>query len=426
MKCEVQAGAWRFDGVDLAALAERAGTPTYIYSANAIRQRIEALKAALHGLDARICYAVKANPNIAVLQLMAQAGLGADIVSIGEMRRALRAGIPASRIVFSGVGKTEAEIVEALGLGVWKFNVESRDELHVLCRVSSRAGVMAGAALRINPDIDALTHAKISTGRAQNKFGVGVEEAWRCFADAAECAFVRLDGLHTHIGSQILQPAPFREALTRVETLRRELVAAGYPIRSIDVGGGLGVRYSQADDAPIPVVGYVAVIRDVFAQFEGTLVLEPGRHLVAEAGVLLTRTIRVKPGAERPFLILDAGMNDLLRPALYDAWHDIVPLHRRESCVQRYDIVGPVCETGDTFALDRALPACEAGDLVAILGAGAYGASMASTYNSRPLPAEVFVDAGRYAIVRERQDFDAMVAGEQPVAAWLALQETTR
>lgn len=423
MKCEVQAGAWRFDGVDLAALAASVGTPTYVYSANAIRQRIDALKVALEGLETRICYAVKANPNLAVLQLMAQAGLGADIVSIGELRRALRAGIPASRIVFSGVGKTEEEIVEALGLGVWKFNLESRDELHLLCRIASRAGVMASAALRINPDIDALTHAKISTGRAQNKFGVGMEEARQCFADAAECAFVRLDGLHVHIGSQILQLHPFHEALARVEALRCELVAAGYPIRTLDVGGGLGVRYSSADDAPIPVVEYVAVVRDVFAHFEGMLVLEPGRHLVAEAGLLLSRTIRVKPGAERPFLILDAGMNDLLRPALYDAWHDIVPLHRRESCVQRYDIVGPVCETGDTFALDRALPACEAGDLVAILGAGAYGASMASTYNSRPLPAEILVDNGRHAVVRERQDFDAMVAGERPITAWLEPQE---
>lgn len=424
MTLEVQAGAWQFDGVDLAALAARIGTPTYVYSANAIRQRIDTLKAALHGLDARICYAVKANPNLAVLQLMAQAGLGADIVSIGELHRALRAGIPACRIVFSGVGKTEREIVEALGLGVWKFNVESRDELHLLCRVSSHAGVMASTALRINPDIDALTHAKISTGRAQNKFGVGLDEARQCFADAAECAFVRLDGLHTHIGSQILQLGPFRDALARIEALRCELVAAGYPIRSVDVGGGLGVRYRTGDGAPIPVPAYVALIREVFACFDGTLVFEPGRHLVADAGLLLSRIIRIKPGAERPFLVLDAGINDLLRPALYDAWHEIVPLHGRESSM-RYDIVGPVCETGDTFALDRAVPMCEAGDLVAILGAGAYGASMASTYNSRPLPAEVLVDAGRHAIVRERQDFEAMIAGERPMASWLTLPEQT-
>lgn len=423
-ECETQ-GAALFDGVDLQALAALVGTPTYVYSATAIRARIAALQAALHGLETRICYAVKANPNLGVLRLMAAAGLGADIVSVGELRRALLAGIPAHRIVFSGVGKREDEIAEALASGVWRFNIESRDELHVLCRVAAHAAVMASAALRLNPDVDARTHAKISTGMAQNKFGVGPDEAWRCFADAAECAFVRLDGLHVHIGSQIVDPRPFRAALDVLATFRRELAAAGYPIRCIDVGGGLGVRYAPDDPAPIAVADYVATIRAAFPDFDGTFVLEPGRHLVAEAGVLLARVERVKPGALRPFLVLDAGMNDLLRPALYDAWHAIEPLRPRLGKPRRYDVVGPVCESADTFAVDRELPICGAGDLVLLRNAGAYGASMASTYNSRPLPAEVLVDAGRYAVVRERQTFEAMLDGETHTPHWLTAGPAT-
>lgn len=409
----------RLDGVDLHAIAEQVGTPCYVYSATAIRKRVQGLQAALRGLDARICYAVKANSNLAVLQLIAGQGVGADIVSVGELRRALRAGIPAANIVFSGVGKTADEIAEALRMGVWRFNVESHDELQTLQRVAAGQGVLARASVRINPDVDAGTHAKISTGKSENKFGVSIAEARRWFAESAQYPDIRLDGLHAHIGSQILRLAPFRLALQRVAEFARELAEHGHVLNCIDVGGGLGVRYRQDQNPPLAADEYAAMLRETFAGFAGTLILEPGRYLVAEAGLLLTRAIRVKPGQQRDFLIVDAAMNDLQRPALYDAWHDILPLHGRSSEPVAYDVVGPVCETGDTFAVQRRMPACRAGDLIAIAGAGAYGASMGSTYNSRPLPTEVLIDRGRYAVVRRRQDFDAMIADERPAQEWL-------
>ncbi|HEY0310491.1 MAG TPA: diaminopimelate decarboxylase [Luteimonas sp.] len=406
------------EAVDLHALAQREGTPLYVYSAASIRERLLGLQAALAGLDALVCYAVKANSTLAVLQLMGGLGAGADIVSGGELWRSLRAGIPPERIVFSGVGKSGEEIAQALDAGVARFNVESREELDLLQRVASARGALAHAAVRINPDVDALTHAKISTGKSENKFGVSIEEARAWFARSDDWPQVRLDGLHMHIGSQILQLEPMRLALQRLGAFWRELAAAGHAIASIDVGGGLGVRYREGEQAPDPVA-YVAEIREALAEFGGRIVLEPGRYLVAEAGLLLTRVLRTKDGEQRRFLVLDAAMNDLLRPSLYDAWHDIVRVGDnggREAVA--YDVVGPVCETGDTFALGRPMPRCEAGDLVAILGAGAYGASMASTYNSRPLAAEVLVDGDRYAVVRRRQTYDDMIGGEQPAGDW--------
>ncbi|WP_346949093.1 diaminopimelate decarboxylase [Dyella sp.] len=406
-----------FDGVDLRRLAERIPTPFHAYSASAIRARIDGLQQALQGLDATLCYAVKANSNLAILQLMAKAGVGADIVSSGELWRALHAGIPAQRIVFSGVGKTAAEIAEALAAGIQRFNVESADELELLQQMAAELHVTAHAAVRINPDVDAQTHAKISTGKAENKFGVSIDEARRWFAQAARHPNVRLDGLHVHIGSQILSVEPVRLAFARVAAFWRELEDAGHAIASIDVGGGLGVRYRDGQ-VPIAPADYAAAIREALGAFKGRLLLEPGRYLVAEAGVLLTRVIRVKQGDRRRFLVLDAAMNDLLRPSLYEAWHDIVPLldEPRPHC--RYDVVGPVCETGDTFAVERELPELRAGDLVLIRTTGAYGASMASTYNSRPLAAEVLLERGRHAIVRRRQSLDDMVAGEQPASHW--------
>ncbi|MDE2054244.1 MAG: diaminopimelate decarboxylase [Xanthomonadaceae bacterium] len=406
------------DGVDLPAVARRVGTPCHVYSASAIRERIDALKAALHGLDALVCYAAKANSNIAILQLMADAGLGADIVSGGELWRCLYAGIPAERIVFSGVGKTAEEIADALEAGVARFNVESADELQLLQRVASERNVIACASARINPDVDALTHAKISTGKSENKFGVGIDEARGWFAGGAALTHVRLDGLHVHIGSQMLSLDPIRLALQRAADFWLELAAAGHAITSFDVGGGLGVRYRAGHDHPVSIDDYADAIRHALAGFEGRILLEPGRWLVAEAGVLLTRVIRVKHGQQRKFLILDAAMNDLLRPSLYDAWHDIVPLVDGARPMQTYDVVGPVCETGDTFARDRELPECRAGDLVMIKATGAYGASMASTYNSRPLAAEVLLDRGHYAVVRERQTFEEMIAGEHSADKW--------
>lgn len=406
------------DGVDLHALAAQIGTPTYVYSASAIRDRIQALQHALKGLDTRVCYAVKANANLAVLQLMAEQGVGADIVSVGELRRALRAGIPASRIVYSGVGKTADEIAEAIGMGVWRYNVESHDELRTLQAVAAGRGATVRASARINPDVDAGTHAKISTGKSENKFGVSIDEARHWFAEAAQYPNVRLDGLHAHIGSQILSIKPFRLALQRVAAFARELAGQGRVLNCIDVGGGLGVCYRQDQAPPLAPDEYAAMLRETFADFHGRLILEPGCYLVAEAGWLLTRVIRVKPGQRRAFLVVDAAMNDLLRPELYDAWHDIVPLHGRDADTVEYDVVGPVCETGDTFAVRRPMPACRAGDLIAIAGAGAYGVAMASTYNSRPLPAEVLLDRGGYAVVRRRQDYDAMIADECPVQEW--------
>lgn len=408
-----------FDGVDLRALANRVSTPTWVYSATAIRARIAALQGALHGLDARICYAVKANPTLAILQLMAQAGIGADIVSGGELRRCLHAGIAPGHIVFSGVGKTEDEIAQALDAGIARFNVESRDELDALQRVARERGRIACAAVRINPDVDARTHAKISTGKSENKFGVSIDEARRWFGERATRPHVRLDGLHVHIGSQILDLEPMRLALQRVAALWRELTAAGHPIASIDVGGGLGVVYRAGEQA-LDAVAYVDAIRSALAGFDGRILLEPGRWLVAEAGVLLTRVIRIKHGTERDFLVLDAAMNDLLRPSLYGAWHEIEHVDTAPRAMTRYDIVGPVCETGDTFAAGRELAQCAAGDLLMIRTAGAYGASMASTYNSRPLAAEVLIDEGRFAIVRKRQSFDEMMAGELSPDEWSA------
>jgi diaminopimelate decarboxylase len=409
-----------FDSVDLRALATRVATPFYAYSARTIRRRIEELKTALRSVDATICYAVKANSNLAILKLMADAGLGADIVSAGELRRALAAGIPAKRIVFSGVGKTEQEIDEALAAGIWKFNVESHDELACLERMARARRVIARAAVRLNPGVDARTHVKITTGRAENKFGVSAAEARRWFESRGNRPHVRLDGLHVHIGSQMLSLEPLREALEQAAALWRGLEAAGHAIDTIDVGGGLGVRYRADGETPAAPGEYVRTIRTALAGFTGRIVLEPGRYLVAEAGVLITRVVRVKPGESRTFLVVDAAMNDLLRPSLYDAWHEIVPVRAEPRATARYDIVGPVCETGDTFAVARELPACVPGDLLMITGAGAYGAAMASTYNSRPLLAEVLVDGDRYALIRRRQSHEEMMSLDSLATVWHA------
>ncbi|HEV2441721.1 MAG TPA: diaminopimelate decarboxylase [Steroidobacteraceae bacterium] len=414
----VRADGARREGVDLQMLAQRVGTPLHVYSAAAIRQRIGTLQAALQGLDALICYAVKANANLAILALMADAGLGADIVSAGELQRSLRAGIPAQRIVFSGVAKSAEEIRDALAAGIARFNVESRDELNLLQDLAAGRHAFARASVRINPDVDALTHVKISTGKSENKFGVGIDEAREWFADSGRLTHVRLDGLHVHIGSQILSLDPIELALQRLAVFWRELVSNGHEITTIDVGGGLGVSYRDGCDEPVSVTDYAEVIRKSLRGFGGRILLEPGRWLVAEAGILLTRVLRIKQGRQRRFLVVDAGMTELLRPSLYDAWHDIVPISHRPLPPQIYDVVGPVCETSDTFAVDRQLPPCEPGDLLMIRTTGAYGAAMASNYNSRPLAAEVLLDRNRYAIVRRRQTFEEMIAGERAAPEW--------
>ncbi len=410
-----------FAGVDFAALSALVPTPFYAYSANALSERVTRLQAAFSARPTLICYAVKANGNLALLRQFAAAGIGADIVSVGELQRALRAGIAPARIVFSGVGKTATEVREALRVGILRFNIESSDELELLDACAREQGIVAAAALRINPDIDAATHGKISTGRSGNKFGIDLPAARCLFARAAQYANVQLDGLHVHIGSQILSEGPLIDCAQAVAEFRRELAAVGVCIRSIDMGGGLGVCYRAGHEQPVPVERHAEIILDALADFSGQLLLEPGRHLVAEAGVLITRVIRVKQGPDRNFLIVDAAMNDLLRPTLYEAWHDIVPLHPRGNAHVRYDIVGPVCESGDTFAFGRELPRCEAGDLVAILGAGAYAASMASTYNSRPLLAEVMIDRDAFAVIRRAQSIDEMLALESVTPLWQPL-----
>jgi diaminopimelate decarboxylase len=406
------------DGVDLQVLAQRVGTPLHAYSTSAIRERIRLLQAAMRGLDTLVCYAVKANANLAILQLMARAGLGADIVSGGELQRSLRAGIPAGHIVFSGVAKSAEEIGAALTAGIGRFNVESKDELDLLQSLAAGRNSIARASVRVNPDVDALTHAKISTGKSENKFGVGIDEARAWFTDSARLTHVRLDGLHVHIGSQMLSVDPIRLALQRMAAFWRELTCAGHAIDSIDVGGGLGVCYREGYDRPVSVEDYADVIRRALDGFGGRILLEPGRWLVAEAGVLLTRVLRIKQGRQRRFLVVDAGMTELLRPSLYDAWHEIVPISPRRQPPQIYDVVGPVCESSDTFAVDRPLPACEPGDLLMIRTTGAYGAAMASNYNSRPLAAEVLLERGQYAVVRRRQTFEEMIAGEQLAQNW--------
>ncbi|MBV2209820.1 MAG: diaminopimelate decarboxylase [Thermomonas sp.] len=410
-----------FPALDLHKLASQEGTPLYVYSAPAILNKLRSLREALNGLDAGIRYAVKANGNGAILQLIAKEGAGADIVSGGELQRALRAGIAAENIVFSGVGKTDAEISLALDAGIGRFNLESRAELEAIQRIAATRGEMARASVRINPDVDAKTHAKISTGKAENKFGVSMDEARTWFEGKDQWPNVQLDGLHMHIGSQLLDLAPVREALARMAGFWKSLESAGHTIASIDVGGGLGVRYRDGEQAP-DAHDYAQAIREALHGFTGRILVEPGRWLVAESGVLLSRVILEKQGQARRFLVLDAAMNDLLRPSLYEAWHDIVRVGSnatREALA--YDVVGPVCETGDTFAVQRTLPRCEAGDLVAVMSAGAYGMSMASTYNSRPLPAEVLVDDERYAVIRRRQTLDAILAEEQPANHWNAL-----
>ena len=406
------------NGVNLAALAAREGTPLYVYSASAMRERIRALRAALKGLDAGIRYAVKANGNVAVLQLLAEEGAGADIVSGGEMQRALRAGMPARDIVFSGVGKTDAEIDAALSAGIGRFNVESPAEMDAIERIAAARGDVAVASVRINPDVDALTHAKISTGKAENKFGVSIAEARAWFDAKSQWPDVRLDGLHMHIGSQLLSLEPVREALQRMAAFWKELADAGHAIASIDVGGGLGVRYREGEQAP-DAGDYVAEIRAALAGFEGRILVEPGRWLVAEAGVLLSRVMLVKEGEARRFLVLDAAMNDLLRPSLYEAWHDIVRVGDDDARERlAYDVVGPVCETGDTFEKAVDLPRLAAGDLVALRSAGAYGAVMASEYNSRPLVPEVLVRGDHFAVIRARPTLEEML-GRDTIPEWL-------
>ena len=409
------------EGVPLARIAAACGTPCWVYGAGVLRGRFRALRAALDaaGLTAHIHYAVKANGNLAILRVLAAEGAGADVVSGGELGRARAAGIDATGIVFSGVGKTEAELSLALAEGVGQINVESAEELDQLSAIASRLGRVAPVALRVNPDVDAGTHAKITTGRAENKFGIAWADAAEFYARAASLPGIAPVGLAVHIGSQILSAAPYRAAFTRIAELVGGLRARGLTVRVVDCGGGLGIGYR--DEPTCPPTALAGAMRETLGDLGVTLALEPGRWLIGPAGVLLTKVIRVKrQGTIRPFVVLDAAMNDLVRPAMYEAWHGIVPVAAADlvRTPEIADIVGPVCETGDTFARGRALAPLAPGALVAILDAGAYGAAMSSTYNARPLAAEVLVDGDRFDVIRPRQDEAALWAGER-VPEWL-------
>jgi diaminopimelate decarboxylase len=405
-------GEAHVEDVALARIAASAGTPTYVYSRAALIRNYRRFQQALDGMRATICYAVKANANLAVVRAFAELGAGADVVSLGEMRRALQAGVPARRIVFAGVGKTRAEMEAALDAGILQFNVESEDELKTLAALAAARGDAAAVALRVNPDVDAKTHAKITTGRKENKFGIDIAHVPALARAAAGMKGIVFHGLAVHIGSQITDIAPFRRAFERMAELALKLKAEGVPVARLDLGGGIGVDYEGR--GAISFADYARAVADTVGNLGCELVFEPGRALVADAGLLLTRVVRVKEGATRRFLITDAAMNDLVRPAMYNAYHPIRPVKEPRAGTEEtpVDVAGPICETGDQFAAQRPLPPVLAGELLAILKAGAYGFAMASTYNLRPLPAEVMVDGARFAVVRPRQDYGDLLGAD--------------
>ena len=405
--------------MSLRTIAASVGTPFYCYSSAAIERRYRRFAAAFADQPATIFYAVKANSNQAVIRLLARLGAGADVVSEGEFRRALAAGIPGNRIVFSGVGKTADEMAFALAHDVHQINIESEPELTVLSEVATRLGRVAPVAVRVNPDIDARTHAKISTGKKENKFGIDLPHALAAYRRAVRLPGLNPVGAAVHIGSQMIDLAPLEQAFVRIVQLTRDLRTEGIALGRLDFGGGLGIRYRQ--EAPPAVEDYAALVKRTTAGVDATLGFEPGRWMVGNAGVLVSRTIFVKNGVTKRFVVQDAAMNDLLRPALYDAWHEIVPLREPAAGGDRLpaDIVGPVCESGDMLAARRPLPDVTAGDLLAVLSAGAYGAVMSSSYNSRLLVPEVLVRGSEFAIVRPRPTY-AELLGQDIVPEWLA------
>jgi diaminopimelate decarboxylase len=414
---ELRGGILHCEDVPLPEIAASVGTPVYVYSSATMERHARVFREAVGGEDTLVAFAVKANPNAAVLATLAAQGLGADVVSVGEYRRAVGAGIPPGKIVFSGVGKTRAEMEAALAGGLFQFNLESLDEAETLSEVAVRLGIDAPIAFRVNPDVDAGTHAKISTGSAHNKFGVPIGNAIAAYARARDLPGLKVQGVAVHIGSQLTDLAPLEAAFRRVGALIGELRGAGHEISHADLGGGLGVPYDPTLPAPPSPQAYGAMVAEVTRGWNVRLIFEPGRLIVANAGILLSEVIRVKPGAAGPFVILDAAMNDLMRPALYDAWHEIAPV-RPTGEAMTADVVGPVCESGDTFATGRTMGKVEAGDLIVFKTAGAYGATMANTYNSRALIPEVIVRGHEWAVVRPRQDIEALIRADR-LPPWL-------
>ena len=420
---EVRDGELACEGVALSAIAEAVGTPVYVYSTATIERHYTVFRDAMAGIgrgDALIAYAVKANSTLSVLKTLADLGAGADTVSEGEVRRALAAGVPPERIVFSGVGKTAAELAFALDVGVAEINVESEPELNLLARIAADKGARPQIAFRVNPDVSAGGHAKIATGKADNKFGVSMAEAERLYANASNNANLKPLGVACHIGSQITDLAPLEAAFGKMRALVGRLRGEGLSVERLDLGGGLGVPYFNQPTPPSPA-DFAAMIDRALGGLDIQLAFEPGRVIAANAGVLLASVIHVheRPEGQR-FLVVDAAMNDLIRPAMYEAYHDIQPVKAAaaDAAATTYDVVGPVCETGDTFARGRALPALESGDLIAFMSAGAYGSAMASEYNTRPLVPEVLVRGDRYAVVRPRPTYEEILARE-PLAPWL-------
>jgi len=413
-------GILHAEGAALDAIARDVGTPFYCYSTATIERHYRVFADAFAGQDALVCYAIKANSNVSVIRTLARLGSGADVVSEGEIRRALAAGIPADKIVFSGVAKTKAEMAFALDAGIFGFNVESEAELRALSEVASGRGKTARIAFRINPDVDAKTHAKISTGKSEHKFGVSWRDARAVYALARDLPGIDVAGVHMHIGSQITQMEPFRDAFDLMANLVDSLRADGHSISYVNLGGGLGIPYRWDEQAPPLPKDYAEIVIGLSNRLGAKLVFEPGRIIVGNAGILVTRVVYTKRGGEKRFIIVDAGMNDLVRPTLYDAYHDIWPVNeaQRNTTKLRADVVGPVCETGDFLAKDRPMPDVASGDLLAVMTAGAYGAAQSSTYNSRLLVPEVLVNGADYAVVRPRPTYDDMLRAE-PLAGWL-------
>ena len=410
-------GVLHAEDVPLTAIANAVGTPVYVYSRATLTRHARVFRDALSVLTSvHIAFAVKANPNLAVLKLLAREGYGADVVSGGEMERALAAGMQAGGIVFSGVGKTEAELVRALEAGVGQFNLESEEEGVELAALAAARGMTACAALRVNPDVDAGTHGKISTGKAENKFGVPYDRAADIYARLSVLPGLKMRGLAVHIGSQLANLEPMADAFAKTGELMRAIRGAGHEITHMDLGGGVGVPYKAGEVYPSPD-DYAAMVARVTRDWNVTLMFEPGRVIAGNSGVLITRVVRVKPGASCPFVIVDAAMNDLARPALYEAWHDFLAIEPSGERMTA-NIVGPICETSDTFAMGRDIDAVKAGDLAVFRTAGAYGATMANTYNSRALVPEVMVDGNRWAIVADRIEPAAILAAEH-VPEWL-------
>jgi len=414
---EYRDGTLHAEDVDLNDLAREVGTPFYVYSSATLRRHVRVVKEAFEGIPTLLAYAMKANSNQAVLRLMASEGCGADVVSLGELERALAAGIPPDKIVFSGVAKTVAEMRRGLEAGIKCFNLESEPELERLSMVAADMGRTARVSVRVNPDVDARTHAKISTGKSENKVGIPFSRARDVYRRIAELPNVEAVGVDMHIGSQITDLEPFGNAFGLMAELVTALRGDGHGIEHVDVGGGLGIPYHHDQEAPPHPEAYAAVVRDKVGQLGCSLVIEPGRLLVGNAGILVTRVEYVKRG-ETDFVIVDAAMNDLIRPTLYEAHHDIMPVNHSNLAPITGDIVGPVCETGDYLARGRTIPGVAEGDLLAVMSAGAYGAVMASTYNSRPLVPEVLVDGSRWHVIRPRKPIEELLALDS-VPDWL-------